>query len=149
MKLSTLEQLRLTENSLTTLEAGFFNGLSNPERLYLDENQITIIIPGSFSGLSSLQRLDLDQNWLTILGPGLFQGLLSLRRLIVSNNRMSSLEVFANLTSLCWLRLDPNELTTIEFFRTGLSDAFLSDYLTYLKLHSTKTILSKIASRGV
>ena len=34
---------------------------------------------------------------------------------------------------------------TIEFFTLGLSDAFLSDYLTDLKLHKTKNISSKIA----
>ena len=38
---------------------------------------------------------------------------------------------------------------TIEFFTIGLSDAFLSDYLTDRKLHSTKQILSKIGPSGV
>ena len=36
-----------------------------------------------------------------------------------------------------------------EFFTIGLSDAFLSDYLTVLKLHSTKQISSKIVPSGV
>ena len=34
----------------------------------------------------------------------------------------------------------------IGFFTIGLSDAFLSDYLTDLKLHSTKKFLSKIVT---
>ena len=31
-----------------------------------------------------------------------------------------------------------NKCKTVEFFTRGLSDAFLSDYMTDLKLHSTK-----------
>ena len=39
--------------------------------------------------------------------------------------------------------------TTFWFFTIRKSDAFLSDYLTDLKLHRTKYILSKIAASGV
>ena len=38
---------------------------------------------------------------------------------------------------------------TLEFFRIGLSDAFLPVYLTDLKLHRTKLISSKIVPSGL
>ena len=38
-----------------------------------------------------------------------------------------------------------SRINSVGFFTIRKSDAFLSDYLTALKLHSTKSILSKMA----
>ena len=40
-------------------------------------------------------------------------------------------------------------MVTIEFFTIGLSDAFLSDYLTDLKLHKTNNFCQKLTQWGL
>jgi Leucine-rich repeat (LRR) protein len=58
--------LNLRDNQITSIENGYFNGLSSLERLDLDSNQITSIESGDFDGLSSLNSMNLNYNCINI-----------------------------------------------------------------------------------
>ena len=82
--LSTLEELRLHHNGLTTLPSGLFHGLSSLKTLNLGSNDLTTLSVGIFAGLSSLRTLSLSGNPLTTLPTGIFSGLIVLDKLTLS-----------------------------------------------------------------
>ena len=131
--LSSLEGLYLNNNALASLPEGVFSGLSSLEGLYLNNNGLTSLPAGVFSGLSSLTRLDLNVTALTSLPAGVFSGLSSLTRLYLHSNALPSLPegVFSGLSSLTQLTLSNNALTSLpDDVFSGLSS------LTTLSLHS-------------
>ena len=114
--LSSLVDLHLASNDLTTLPAGIFDGLSSLDKLYLSGNEITMLPAGIFDELSSLTtRLELDGNELTTLPAGVFAGLTRLRSLHLNNNKLSTLPagVFDDLSSLTFLDLKKNQLQSL------------------------------------
>ena len=129
--LTTLTQLDLSDNSLTTLPAGIFRDLSSLEMLWLKHNSLIELPKDAFLGLNSLTWLQLDYNNLITLPEGIFSGLSNLERLWVQEATLETLPdgVFDGLVALKELLLTNNHLrSTPEGVVRGLSN------LEYLRL---------------
>ena len=112
--LTSLTILDLHDNQLSTLPANAFSGLTTLTTLYLKSNQLSTL-PAAISGLTTLTILDLDSNRLSTLPTNAFSGLTSLTQLYLNFNELSTLpaNAFGGLTSLTYLRLDGNQLSTL------------------------------------
>ena len=113
--LSSLRSLALYKNSLSSLPANIFSDLSSLSRLDLGSNDLSSLPSGIFSDLSSLSWLSLSFNQLSTLPTNVFSGLSSLSTINLSYNRLNSLPVnaFSGLSSLSWLGLSSNQLNNL------------------------------------
>ena len=112
--LAAITGLNLSHESITSLKAGDFSGLSSLTMLWLYNNDLTTLPAGIFDNLTALQRLSLQSNQLSSLPAGIFDNLTALTELLLANNnQLSSLPagIFDNLTALTTLRLDWTALT--------------------------------------
>ena len=122
--LSALRSLSLAENTLSSLPADIFSGLSALVQLDLGSNELSNLPANIFSGLSAMSRLNLSDNSLDSLSANTFSGLSSLTGLDLENNELSSLPaaIFSGLSSLNWLSLSSNQLTSLpDGLFSGLS----------------------------
>ncbi len=113
--LTSLTELHLYDNDLSTLPDVVFEPLTSLTELYLFDNDLSTLPAGVFTGLTSLTILDLADNALSTLPAGVFTGLTSLTELYLDANDLTSLPagVFTGLTSLTIVDLNGNELTTL------------------------------------
>ena len=114
--LSGVTILLLRDNALTTVRAGVFNGLTAVTELQLKGNALSTLEAGAFNGLSSLMELSLNENSLSALNGVVFRGLSNLTELNLSNNGLMTLDsgVFGDLRKLEMLSLQNNSLMTLE-----------------------------------
>uniref|UniRef100_A0AAY4CDW9 Slit homolog 1 protein n=1 Tax=Denticeps clupeoides TaxID=299321 RepID=A0AAY4CDW9_9TELE len=113
---STVE-LRLNNNEITTLEAmGTFKTLNQLKKINFSNNKISEIEDGVFEGASSVNELHLTANQLDSVRSGMFKGLEGLRMLMLRNNRISCVHnnSFTGLHNVRLLSLFDNQLTTIS-----------------------------------
>ena len=113
--LSSLRSLSLAKNTLSSLPAGIFSGLSAMSSLDLRSNTLSSLPDGVFSGLSSMGRLNLSYNSLESLSANTFSQLSALTGLDLGNNQLSSLpaDIFSGLSSMNWLSLSSNQLSSL------------------------------------
>ena len=132
--------LDLTDQGLTSLKMGDFNGLTHLQALDLKVNALTALPEGVFHGLTNLQNLDLQTNALTALPENVFLGLTNLFGLSIRNNVLTAVpeDVFRGLTNLQNLSINANALTALP------EDVFRG--LTHLQIldlsHNALTTLS-------
>ena len=114
--LSLINNLNLSEQNITTLKAGDFDGLSSLDSLALYKNGLRSLPANLFSGMSSLSRLDLGSNDLSSLPASVFSELSSLSWLSLSFNELSGLpaDIFSGLSSLNTLNLSYNKLSSLS-----------------------------------
>ncbi len=114
--LSLINNLNLSEQNITTLKAGDFDGLSSLDSLALYKNRLRSLPADLFSGMASLSRLDLGSNDLSSLPTDVFSELSSLGWLSLSFNQLSSLslDTFSGLSSLNTLNLSYNKLSSLS-----------------------------------
>ena len=114
--LSLINNLNLSEQNITTLKAGDFDGLSSLDSLALYKNRLRSLPADLFSGVSSLSRLDLGSNDLSSLPASVFSELSSLSWLSLSFNELSGLpaDIFSGLSSLNTLNLSYNKLSSLS-----------------------------------
>ena len=114
--LSLINNLNLSEQNITTLKAGDFDGLSSLDSLALYKNRLRSLPADLFSGVSSLSRLDLGSNDLSSLPADVFSELSSLSWLSMSFNELGSLPagIFSDLSSLNTLNLSYNRLSSLS-----------------------------------
>ena len=109
--LSSLEELHLCNNQLTSISNKIFN-LKRLKILLLNDNRLTSI-PESISRLSSLETLNLENNQLSSL-PNSLNKLTSLEELILNDNHFTSVpECINKLRSLQTLYLQLNQLKSL------------------------------------
>ena len=149
--LTSLNSLALYRNNLSGLPVDLFSGLSSLSRLDLGNNELSSLPADLFPELSSLEWLSLSFNQLSSLPTGVFSGLSSLRTLNLSYNKLSNLPVgiFSQLSSLNTLNLSSNQLTDLstDLFSGLPSLNWLS--LSFNKLSSLPTgIFSGVSSLG-
>ncbi|XP_034150392.1 slit homolog 1 protein [Esox lucius] len=112
---STVE-LRLNNNDISVLEAtGVFKTLSQLKKINLSNNKISEIEDGVFEGAWSVVELHLTANHLDSVRGTMFRGMGSLRMLMLRNNRISCIHnsSFTGLTNVRLLSLYDNQLNTI------------------------------------
>ncbi|XP_077083125.1 slit homolog 1b isoform X2 [Siphateles boraxobius] len=115
LPLSTTE-LRLNNNDLSILEAtGLFRPLTHLKKINLSNNKITEIEDGAFDGASSVVELHLTANHLVSIRGGMLRGMDGLRMLMLRNNRIRCIHntSFSGLQNVRLLSLYDNQLATI------------------------------------
>ena len=122
--LSALRSLSLAKNTLSSLPADIFSGLSSMGSLDLGGNQLSSLPDAVFSGLSAMSRLNLSYNSLDSLSANIFSEMSALTGLDLGNNQLSSLpaDIFSGLSALNWLSLSSNQLSSLpDGLFSGLS----------------------------
>lgn len=111
-----LEDLDLSENSISVLEPNAFAELRSLRVLRLRANQLKLVPMGAFSRLANLTTLDLSDNKIVILLDFTFQDLRSLRNLEVGDNDLVyiSNKAFLGLVGLRELTIERCNLTSIS-----------------------------------
>ena len=140
--ITTLDLRRL---ELRELRASDLAGLTSLQELYVMHNSLTSLNANTFSSLTTLTDLDLGNNELGSVHQNLFAGLTNLRRVALDNNGLSSLheDIFDGLTSLRVIELQRNELTTLD---ADIFDGLSSLRRLYLENNSLTTLPSNIFS---
>lgn len=106
----SLDELRMTDNQLTSFPSGTLSGLENLTTIHLSRNKLTTeSITGAFKGLKSLLLLDVSENKLKKLPAGVPPSLLML---YADNNEIDSIPngYLAKLPALQYLRVSHNKL---------------------------------------
>ena len=122
--LSALRSLSLSKNTLSSLPADIFSGLSAMSSLDLGSNELSSLPEGVFAELSAMSRLNLAYNSLDSLSANTFSEMPSLTGLDLGNNQLSSLsaDIFSGISSLNWLSLSSNQLSSLpDGLFSGLS----------------------------
>ncbi|XP_066277287.1 leucine-rich repeat-containing protein 15-like [Branchiostoma lanceolatum] len=113
---TNLISLHLTNNDISSIEAGTFSHTPQLQRLELYGNNLTSIPQGVFGGLNQLQHLYLYSNHMKTIPPNTFTNLQQLLYLYLHDNDISSIPTaaFANLPRLQRLNLYTNQITHIQ-----------------------------------
>ncbi|XP_064419058.1 slit homolog 1b isoform X1 [Latimeria chalumnae] len=109
-------ELRLNNNEISVLEAtGIFKKLPHLKKINLSNNKISEIEDGAFDGATSVSELHLTANQLDSVRSGMFRNLEGLRTLMLRNNRISCIhnDSFTGLKNVRLLSLYDNQITTI------------------------------------
>nr|XP_061840386.1 slit homolog 2 protein-like isoform X1 [Nerophis lumbriciformis] len=110
-------ELRLNNNEFTVLEAtGIFKKLPQLRKINLSNNRITDIEEGTFEGASGVNELILTSNRLENVHHRMLKGLAGLRTLMLRSNRIScvSNSSFVGLSSVRLLSLYDNQITSMN-----------------------------------
>ncbi|KAB0405822.1 hypothetical protein E2I00_013743, partial [Balaenoptera physalus] len=110
-------ELRLNNNEISILEAtGMFKKLTHLKKINLSNNKVSEIEDGAFEGAASVSELHLTANQLESIRSGMFRGLDGLRTLMLRNNRISCIhnDSFTGLRSVRLLSLYDNQIATIS-----------------------------------
>lgn len=111
-----IRSISLTENQINVFNPHIFDPISTTLlELYLTSNRITSLPPGAFNRLNNLLELDLSSNSFRDIPADAFRYLTRLDSLILMNCSIDSLnpEWFTSLNALTELRLDNNNLHEI------------------------------------
>uniref|UniRef100_A0A3Q3W5E2 Uncharacterized protein n=1 Tax=Mola mola TaxID=94237 RepID=A0A3Q3W5E2_MOLML len=110
-------ELRLNNNEFTVLEAtGIFKKLPQLRKINLSNNRVTDIEEGTFEGASGVNELILTSNRLENIHHRMLKGLSGLRTLMLRSNRIScvSNSSFIGLSSVRLLSLYDNQITSMN-----------------------------------
>ncbi|CAF93511.1 unnamed protein product, partial [Tetraodon nigroviridis] len=110
-------ELRLNNNEFTVLEAtGIFKKLPHLRKINLSNNRITDIEEGTFEGASGVNELILTSNRLENIHHRMLKGLGGLRTLMLRSNKIScvSNSSFVGLSSVRLLSLYDNQITSVN-----------------------------------
>ncbi|XP_008946274.1 PREDICTED: leucine-rich repeats and immunoglobulin-like domains protein 2, partial [Merops nubicus] len=135
-----LKYLNLSNNRITTLEAGCLDNLSSSLMVVkLNRNRISIIPPKIFK-LPHVQFLELKRNRIKIVESLTFQGLESLKSLKMQRNGISRLMdgAFFGLGNIEELELEHNNLTEVN-------KGWLYGLRTLQQLYVSQNAISRIS----
>ncbi|KAI8487765.1 hypothetical protein Bbelb_345030 [Branchiostoma belcheri] len=112
---TTLKELVLQHQNITSIRVGDFRGLQFLETLRICDSHIVTIQPGCFEGLPRVQQIDLSRNSIKRLEAKTFKGLEKLRTLNLGYNEIHHIDnaAFAGFDELSVLILTNNCLTSI------------------------------------
>ena len=113
--LIALEVLSLSRNHLSRLPADVFDGLTALAKLEMHTNPLTALPAGIFDDLTALTTLNLDENDLTTLPAGILDTLTALTKFDMGSSELTALPpgIFKNLTKLSQLYLDENQFSAL------------------------------------
>lgn len=105
----------VSQNKVNQIDRNAFEGLQGHlKMLNLSHNLLGEIYSHTFASLKSLRVLDLSHNHIGVLGYDSFQGLPLLKLLDLTGNSLRDLGFPAPLTSLDYLLLDDNRLSSVS-----------------------------------
>lgn len=107
-----LKGLKLSRNSLTSLENANFKEAPLIEFLVLNENKIQSLSSKVFEGLTSLKRIYLQNNEIREIADGVFDNLPSLKAINLQRNKLEG-GVLKSLSE---------KYTNVNFMDTGVPD---------------------------
>ncbi|XP_063990903.1 protein artichoke [Diachasmimorpha longicaudata] len=113
---ASVQDMRLQNNMLSSLEGSLFIGMRELQRLNLSHNALGPTIgPQDLRGLEGLRVLDLSYNRLTTLEDTSETYLPALEELNASNNRLITLSErdFRGFPGLCWADVSANEIRSL------------------------------------
>ncbi|XP_078574704.1 uncharacterized protein LOC144860974 [Branchiostoma floridae x Branchiostoma japonicum] len=145
-KYTNLINLNLNRNDISSIEAGTFSHTSQLQRLYLNGNNLTSIQQGVFNSLNQIQGLYLSSNLITHIQSGALSNFPQLRTLYLQGNKLSSIPTIKyQFPKLSTLDLNSNNITDIP------AHAFSNQpKLSTLYLHSNRiSTVSSTAFRGL
>ncbi len=129
----------LQGNSIPTIPANAFAGLTRVKEIRLSNNKIENVLNNAFQDLSTLEELRLDQNRISNLEAHAFNGLTSLNKLFLQRNALKVVEAgtFGQLPQVNYLNMANNQLVNLTY------NVFTSDVQTtdQIKKRSTKAPL--------
>ncbi|XP_051885976.1 keratocan-like [Pristis pectinata] len=139
---SSLEQLRLARNKISSIPEGAFSNLEKLTMLDLQSNRLKnfVIQPNTFKGLKTLLQLNLAQNDLTAMPE---QVPVSTLQLYLDNNSIKEipLDYFRSLPKLSFVRLNHNEISDTGIPETVFNVSSIIDLqLSYNQLTSVPLI---------
>ncbi|KFZ55556.1 Leucine-rich repeat-containing protein 15 [Podiceps cristatus] len=142
--LRTLKSLELYKNQLKQIPTFLPSGL---EILKLADNSINTLHASDFEGLTKLRVLDIRNNLIVTLHPGAFSSLCNLQSLILDGNNMECVSAPLKLPRLKYLSMDDNKLNSFptNFFASFQNLQFLSlsgNFLSKVPLDLPKSLLS-------
>ena len=110
------KELWLNNNSLSDLQPGAFEGLTNLKNLLLFQNKFTELRQDVFVGLHSLLYVDLRLNLLTSFQSDVFRGLTKLLNLALDFNKFAELKsgIFDGLENVQEIDVDHGSLEKVE-----------------------------------
>ncbi|XP_073430761.1 slit homolog 2 protein isoform X1 [Dendrobates tinctorius] len=109
-------ELRLNNNEFTVLEAtGIFKKLPQLRKINLSNNKITDIEEGAFDGANGVNELILTSNRVENVHHKMFKGLDGLKSLMLRSNHISCVnnDSFTGLSSVRLLSLYDNQIVTV------------------------------------
>lgn len=111
-----LSNLSLDENQISELKRDVFIGLPNLHVLHLSNNNLSLIHEGCFKHLNNLIELNLDYNYISVVTREMLEGLENLSRLNLRNNKLTMVGnlAFSELWGLKELMLDNNAIEYIS-----------------------------------
>ncbi len=113
--LTVIEELDISDQNITTLKHGDFDGLTSLNTLTIFDCELISLPADIFNGLTALETLGLSGNPLTTLPAGIFDGLTSLTKLAIENNQLNTLPlgVFDRLIELISIHMPGNNITSL------------------------------------
>ncbi len=140
--LAAIMSLNLNGQSITSLKAGDFDGLSALTTLRFDDSRLETLPEEVFSGLSTLTDLDLRSNQFTTLPEEVFSGLSALTTLDLRRNPFTILpaEIFSDLPASTNPKLDPGVTllaTPVIMASTSMFTAVAGDRITAVTIDSS------------
>ncbi|XP_060804338.1 connectin-like [Amyelois transitella] len=111
-----LSNLSLEDNQISELRTDVFFNLPNLHVLHLSNNNISLIHEGCFKHLNNLMELRLDNNYISVITREMFEGLENLSRLNLRNNKLAMIGnlAFSESWSLKELLIDNNAIEYIS-----------------------------------
>lgn len=112
-----LELIDLSENQITSLDAGVFIECEALEILDLSSNEIVKIHENSLSSLGALQELDLSHNKIGRISRKTIKPMKNLRKLSLQSNSIKELahDTFNDMFHMTELDLSDNPLARLDF----------------------------------
>eukprot|EP00058_Branchiostoma_floridae_P009484 XP_002594972.1 hypothetical protein BRAFLDRAFT_103694 [Branchiostoma floridae] len=113
---SSLQQLKIEQSNVSTVQSGAFRGLRLVQSLYLTDNRISCLEADTFLGLDSIMTLYINKNVMTSISRYAFRGLPCISMLDLSLNLLTSVPVDALVLpkSLRATFLSKNRIATIQ-----------------------------------
>ncbi|CAK1543225.1 unnamed protein product [Leptosia nina] len=115
-QLMMLSNLSLDDNHICELKRDVFFNLPNLHILHLSNNNLSLLHEGCFKHLNNLIELRLDTNYISVITKEMLEGLENLSKLNLKNNKLTMVGnlAFSELWGLKELMLDNNAIEYIS-----------------------------------
>ncbi|KAL4219688.1 Leucine-rich repeat neuronal protein 3 [Mactra antiquata] len=113
---SGIDEIDLSNNDLSTLEANSFAFIQSARSIRLEQNHIYQVKEHAFIGMEKLEILDLSRNVLKYINLNSFVGAVNLQELNLSHNKLTKIakNIFKGLSSLEIINLSFNCITHLD-----------------------------------